>query len=119
VDPLAKPEHLRDVPTSGSAWLARRPAGLAALVLGILAFAVVAVVQDPLWSTPDWRVTVPGFVLTALAATASIVRRERAHALWLVGLGAAAAALVLGWFFLLAIVIGATALVMLILHSVM
>ena len=117
--PLARPEHLQDAPRGGLAWLLARPFGLAALVLGLLSFTVVAAVQEPLWSTPDWRLSVPGFVLCKLAAVASIIRRERAHYLWLVGLGAAGAALVLGWFLLVAIVIGATAILMLILHSVM
>ena len=62
----------------------------------------------------------PGFAATAIAAVVSLARRERgATALWLVGLGLAAAALVLGWFLMLAIVIGATAIVILILHAVM
>lgn len=117
--PLAKPAHLRDVPTSPKEWLARRPIGLAALVLGVLAFAVATISNEPMWSTPDWRITVPGFVLTAIASVASIARKERAWGLWLVGIGLAGASLVLGWFFLVAIVIGATAVVMLILNSVM
>lgn len=117
--PLAKPAHLSDVPKSPKEWLAARPIGLVALVLGVIAFAVAAVVNDPMWSTPDWRITVPGFVLTGIAAAASIARKERAWGLWLVGIGLAGAALVLGWFLLLAIVIGATAVLMLILNSVM
>lgn len=117
--PLAKPAHLRDVPSSRGEWLATRPAGLAALVLGLAAFVVAASTTEPLWSTPDWRISVPGFAVTAVASLASIARRERAHGLWLVGLGAAAAALVLGYFLLLAIVIGATALLMLLLQFVM
>lgn len=117
--PLAKPAHLRDTPKSPKEWLASRPIGLAALVLGLIAFAVAAILNDPMWSTPDWRITVPGFVLTAIASAASIARKERAWGLWLVGIGLAGAALVLGWFLLVALVIGATALLMLILNSVM
>ena len=116
---LTKPDHLRDVPTSRSEWLARRPAALAALALGVIAFVVVMVSQRELWSTPDWRVSVPGFALTAIAALVSIARAERGWSLWLVGLGLAAAALVLGWFLMLAIVIGVTVVLILILHSVM
>ncbi len=117
--PLPKPEHLRDVPTSAGEWLGQRPAGIIALVLGIVAFATAAIVNDPMWSTPDYRVTVPGFALTAAASIVSMTRRESAWGLWLVGVGLAAAALVLGWFMLLAIIIGATAVLMLIMHSVM
>lgn len=96
-----------------------RPAALAALALGLIAFAIAAITTEPMWSTPDWRVTVPGFALTAAASIASLVRRERAWPLWVVGLGAAGAAIVLGWFLLVAVVVGATAILMLILNTVM
>jgi hypothetical protein len=62
---------------------------------------------------------VPGFALTALASLASLARREQAQMLWLVGVGLAAASLVFGWFVLLAIVLGVTLLLMLIVHTVM
>lgn len=117
--PLPKPDHLRDVPTSRGEWLAKHAGGVAALVLGVVSFAVVAIVQDPLWTTPDWRLSVPGFVATAVASFVALRRREGAHWLWIVGIGVAAASLVLGWFLMLAIVIGATAVLMLILHTVM
>ena len=117
--PLAKPDHLRDVPTSRGQWIARHAGGIAALVLGIVSFAVVAIVQDPLWTTPDWQLSVPGFAATAIASLVSLRRREGAHGLWIAGLGIAAASLVLGWFLMLAIVIGATAVLMLILHTFM
>jgi len=114
--PLAKPDHLS--PQRG-AWLAQHVAGTSALVLGVLSFVVVAVTQDRLWSTPDWRISVPGFALAELAALASFARREKTYALALAGLGFAGAALVLGWFLMLALVIGATVVVILILHAVM
>jgi hypothetical protein len=115
-----KPEHLRPVETAPRAWLAARPAACAAAVLGALSFIIVAISQGELWSTPDWRVSVPCFAVTAIASLVSIARKERgAYPLWTVGLGLAAAALVLGWFLMLAIVIGATVVVLLILHAVM
>jgi len=77
------------------------------------------VTQDQLWATPDPRISVPAFALTAVAAIASIARRERAYPLWLLGLGLAAAALVLGWFLMLVVIVAATAALILILHSVM
>ena len=117
--PLTKPEHLRDVPTSRGQWLAKRPAAVASLVLGALAFIVVFVSQGELWTTPDWRISVPAFAATAIASFVSLWRRERGHTLWLVGIGLAGAALVLGWFLMLAIVIGVTLVLMLILHTVM
>ena len=117
--PLPKPEHLRDVPTSTGAYLAQRPAAVAALVLGIATFAICAIATTPLWSSPDWRISVPGFAVTALAAAASLVRREPAWGVAIVGVGLAAASLVLGWFLLVAVVLGATALLIVILHTVM
>jgi uncharacterized membrane protein YccC len=112
---LTKPDHLHgDEP-----WLARHAAGVAALGLGILAFVVVAVSQDQLWSTPDPKISVPAFGVTAAAAVVSLARRERAYSLVLAALGLAGAALVLGWFVMLAIIVGASAALILILHSVM
>ncbi len=118
---MDKPDHLRPVAdTSPSVWLAARPAALIAAVLGLVSFVVVAISQRELWSTPDWRISVPCFTATALASLVSMVRKERdGYPLWTIGLGLAAAALVLGWFLMLAIVIGATAILMLILHAVM
>jgi hypothetical protein len=108
---LPKPDHLDPAQ--------RVTAGAVALALGVIALALVAATQDHLWATPDWRISVPGFVATAAAAAVSLIRRERAYAWWGAGLGLAGAALVLGWFLMLAIVIGATALLIIILHHVM
>jgi hypothetical protein len=112
---LDKPDHLRP----DGDWLARHVAGVIALALGALAFVVVAVTQEPMWSTPDPRVSVPGFIVTAIAAVASVSRREHAAPFWLAGLGLAGAALVLGWFLMLALIVAATAVLILILHSVL
>jgi hypothetical protein len=118
--PLRRPDHLAPVAAPRWAWLARRPAGTAAAVLGLAAFIAVAVAQPTLWSTPDWQLSVPGLAATAIAAAISIARREHAaYPLWLAGLGLAGAAAVLGWFLLLAIVLGATLVLILILHAVM
>jgi hypothetical protein len=117
--PLEKPVHLRPA-ASRRGQLAQRPAGAVAAALGLLSFIVVAVAQPALWSTPDWRISVPGLVATAIAALIAIARREPAcYALGLAGLGLAIAALVLGWFLMLAIVIGATVVLVLILHALM
>ena len=117
---LTKPSHLRPAAPSRWGWVVRRPAGLVALAIGVATFVTVVVAQPRLWATPDWRLSVPGAVVTALAAAVSLARREHgAYALWLVGLGLAGASLVLGWFFLFAIVISATAILILILHAVM
>jgi hypothetical protein len=115
---LIKPDPLRPAARSRG-WLARRPAGAIAVALGLASFVVVAVAQPALWATPDPRLSVPGLAVTGVAAVASIARRERAYPLWLAGLGLAGAAVVLGWFLMLAIVLGATVALILILHAVM
>jgi hypothetical protein len=118
--PLTRPEHLIPLRASRWAWFVRRPAAVATAVLGLAAFIIVAVAQPTLWSTPDWHLSVPGLAVTAFAALSSIARREQAaYPLWLAGLAFAAAALVLGWFLMLAIVIGAAVVLILILHAVM
>lgn len=118
MDALTKPLHLRPADPARS-WLAQRPAGAIAAGLGLASFVVVAVAQPALWATPDPRLSVPGLAVTAVAVVASVARRERGYPLWLAGLGLAGAALVLGWFLMLAIVLGATVVLILILHAVM
>jgi hypothetical protein len=117
--PLERPAHLQR-PAEGGPWLRTRKAAAVALALGALTFLLAAVVHGELSPLPDWRLTVPGFLATAIAAVASIARREpRGYWLWAIGLGLAGAAIVLGWFLMLAIVVGATALAIVILHAVM
>jgi len=118
-DPLVKPDHFGPGRPGTGEWFATHAAGALALVLGTLAFIVVTVTQDQLWATPDWRISVPAFAMTAIAALVAIARKEHSSTYWLLGLGIAAAALVLGWFLMLAIIVGATAVLILILHSVM
>jgi hypothetical protein len=91
-----------------------------ALALGIASFIIVAVAHPEVSSLPDWRLSVPGAVATALAAVGSLARREpRGYWLWATGLGCAGAGMVLGWLLMLGVVIGATVIVILILHAVM
>lgn len=114
---LEKPAHL--TPEQGP-WLAKRKVALLALVLGALSFAIVAVVHPNVADVPDLRVSLPGFLACAVASVVSLLRREpQGYWLWAIGLGLAGAAIVLGWFLMLAIVIAATAIVILILHGVM
>ncbi len=115
---LEKPVHL--TPADRGPWLAKRKVALVALVLGALSFAIVAVAHPNVSDLPDWRLSMPGFVLAVIASIASLARREpQGYWLWAIGLGLAGAAIVLGWFLMLAIIIGATAIVILILHAVM
>lgn len=116
--PLVKPTHL--APPADESWLAKRKVALVAMVLGVVSFLVVAIIHGELSSTPDWRVSVPGFAATAVASLVSLARREPGgYWLWAIGLGLAAASLVLGWFLMIAIIVAATAAVILILHAVM
>ena len=80
---------------------------------------VTALRQEQFWSTPDWRLTVPFFAATVVAAVVSFARREGVPALPLLGVGLAAATLVLGWFVVTAIVVAVTALLILIMSAVM
>ena len=114
--PRLRPEAGRE--RLGS-WLEQHAAGLVALVLGAVGFVVTSVQQEQFWSTPDWRLTVPFFVATLGATVVSFVRREGVPALALLGVGLAAATLVLGWFIVTAVVIAVTALLILILSAVM
>ena len=107
-------------PIENGPWLARRKVALVALVLGALTFTVVAIAHPNVSNLPDWRLTVPGFAATVVASVLSLVRREpQGYWLWAIGLGLAGAAIFLGWFLMLAIVIAATAIVILILNAVM
>ena len=112
---MERPDHLQPTPT----WLQQRLAGVVALLLGSLTFLVVAISQNPLFSAPDPRISIPGFTVTLIAAIFSWGRRERALPYSLAGLGLATAALVLGWFMMLVIVIGATAVLIALVHVVM
>lgn len=92
---------------------------MTALVLGALALLVVIISQPQVWASPDARLSVGGLVVTALAAGVSVARRERASALWLVGLGCAGASIVLGYLMMLVLVVAATLVLIAILHSVL
>ena len=110
-----RPDHLRETAPD----LRHKAWAIVALATGALAFILCAVSQPRMWSAPDPRLSIPGFSLTLAAGVTSWLRRERAYPLWLAGVGLAAAAMVLGWFLMLAIVIGATVVVIAILHAVL
>jgi len=100
-------------------WALQHLAGLIALGIGLIGFLVVALSQKQLWSNPDWRIALPFLAASVIAASASIARREGMWVLPAVGVGLAAAALVLGWFVIMGAVILGTVVVIIILHSVM
>ena len=70
--PLQKPAHLRSV-AARRGWVMSRPAAAAAAVLGLASFIIVAVVQPALWSTPDWRISVPGLAAAAIGAMVVLI----------------------------------------------
>ncbi|MFT3696114.1 MAG: hypothetical protein QM831_23450 [Kofleriaceae bacterium] len=117
MEPLTKPDHL-DKPVANH-WFAKHAVGTIALSLGILTFIVAMVSSHHVFATPDPRITVPAFVLTAGASLWAYLRKEHSGTLWLIGLGLAGASLVLGWILMLAIVLGATLLLILLFHSVL
>ena len=110
---------LRASPAAGGPWLHQHGAGVLALVIGVIGFSVVAMTQKAFWATPSFRITVPFFVAAVAAAAVSFQRRERPVAIPLLGIGLAAAAMVLGWFLIMGIVIVVTAVIILIMHAVM
>jgi hypothetical protein len=113
------PELKRATAPSELHWARANIAGLIAIGLGALAFAIPAVTQNELWTTPDWRLTVPFFLVTAVVTGISFLRRERLWALPLVGLAAAGAAMVMGWFVVVAAIVAGTAMLILILSAVL
>lgn len=117
--PLRPTTHPGGGPAPLGPWIAHHAFGLLALVGGALAFLVVALHQDQLWSTPNWHLTLPFFVGTLVLAVVSFARRERAPILPLGGVALAAIAMVLGWFLVMAIIVAVTAVVILILSAVM
>ena len=101
-------------------WFKDHAVGLATLVIGLAAFVAVAVTQrEDFWQTPDWRLTVPLLVATVAGAVVSFGRREGAPYLPLLGIGLAAAAMVLGYVVVFGAVVLVTALVIVILSGVM
>lgn len=110
-----RPDHLREHAPE----LKHKAWALLALATGVLAFIVAAVTPSHIFESPDPRISIPGFAMTLAAGVTSWLRRERAYPFWLAGVGLALAAMVLGWFLMLAIVIGATVVVIAILHAVL
>ena len=91
----------------------------AALGVGLLGFVIAAILQDHVFAAAHLEIALPAFGLTLASALASIIRREHAPALWLAGLGLATAALVLGWFLIVAVVVAVACAAIVILHAVM
>ena len=119
-DPSLRPATAAgSAPEPAAQWLAHHAFGLAALVVGAIGFVVTFMVQDPLWSMPDHRLTVPFFGLALVLGVVSVARKEGALVLAVSGVALAALAMVLGWFLVMALIVGVAAIVILIMSMVM
>ncbi len=118
-DPSLRPAAAAAGPEPAAQWLAKNATGLAALVVGAIGFVVTFMVQDPLWSMPDHRLTVPFFGLALVLAVVSVARRESTLVLPVAGVALAALAMVLGWFLVMALIVAVAAIVILIMSMVM
>ena len=118
-DPSLRPATAAVGPEPAAQWLAKNATGLAALVVGAVGFVVTFMVQDPLWSMPDHRLTVPFFGLALVLAVVSVARRESTLVLPVAGVALAALAMVLGWFLVMALIVAVAAIVILIMSMVM
>ena len=118
-DPSLRPAAAAAGPEPAAQWLARNATGLAALIVGAVGFVVTFMVQDPLWSMPDHRLTVPFFGLALVLAVVSVARRESTLVLPVAGVALAALAMVVGWFLVMALIVAVAAIVILIMSMVM
>lgn len=119
-DPSLRPATAAgSAPEPAAQWLAHHAFGLAALVVGAIGFVVTFMVQDPLWSMPDHRLTVPFFGLALVLGVVSVARKEGTLVLAVSGVALAALAMVLGWFLVMALIVGVAAIVILIMSMVM
>lgn len=118
-DPSLRPATAAAGPEPAAQWLAKNATGLAALVVGAVGFVVTFMVQDPLWSMPDHRLTVPFFGLALVLGVVSVARRESTLVLPVAGVALAALAMVLGWFLVMALIVAVAAIVILIMSMVM
>ena len=118
---LEKPTHLQPVEdASPGAWLGKRKMALAAAILGLLSFIVVAIASTELAAVTDLRLSLPGFVLTIAASVGSLVRREpQGYWLFAAGLALAGCAIVHGWFLMIMVIVAGAALLIFILHAIL
>jgi hypothetical protein len=104
-------------------WLKAHMLGLICLGIGLAAVAVASALyfggggDQP--RIPDFRITTPFLVVSLVLAVASVVRRERAWALPVSGVGLAACAMVLGWAVVIGVIVLITAVVILVMSKVM
>jgi hypothetical protein len=100
-------------------WFRDHAVGLIGLLLGVVGFTIVAMNQTEFWAQPDLRIATPFLVCTIAAGAVSMARREGALYLPLLGIGLAAAAMMLGFVIVFGAVVLGTAIVIVIMHGVM
>jgi hypothetical protein len=100
-------------------WFRDHAMGLLALAIGVAGFIAVATQQQEFWAQPDLRLSVPFLIASIAVGVVSMARREGAIYLPLLGIGLAAAAMVLGFVVVFGAVVLVTGVVILILHGVM
>jgi drug/metabolite transporter (DMT)-like permease len=111
---MAEDEPLRPAgtrPTTPREWIVRHALGLLAVLIGAVSFAIAAIRQDELWSTPDHRVTIPLFVAALVVGVIAFVRQEPSRLLPLAGVALAGIAVALGWVIVVGAILLATAVI--------
>ncbi len=100
-------------------WFKNHAIGLITLLVGVTGFVIVAVNQTNFWDQPDWRLPLPFLIAAVAGAVVSISRKEGLVALPLLGVGAAGAAMVLGFALVFGAVLLGTVIVILIMSHAM
>lgn len=100
-------------------WFKHHAIGLITLLIGVTGFVIVAVNQTNFWDQPDWRLPLPFLIAAVAGAVVSISRKEGLVALPLLGVGAAGAAMVLGFALVFGAVLLGTVIVILIMSHAM
>ena len=115
--------ELRPETTAPKSWAARHAVGLATAAVGALSIAVTSIVHfghgQRLSVLPPLRLTIPFVVVAVGLAAYSLVRREGAWWLPLIGVALSTCAIALGWVVALAVIIGVTVLVIVVMSQVM
>ena len=104
-------------------WIARHPTGFATLVVGVLAIGITAIVHFGAGQTvselPDWRLTTPFAAVAVVLAAVSLLRKEGAPFVPIIGIGLCGCAMALGWILALAVIVGVTLLIVIVMSQVM
>ncbi|HTM20412.1 MAG TPA: hypothetical protein VL172_07895, partial [Kofleriaceae bacterium] len=104
-------------------WVKAHAAGLLCVLVGLIGVAVASGLYfgggGDAPRIPDFRLTTPALILALALAVAAVVRRERAWALPIAGVGLAGAAMVLGWAIVVGVIVLITIFVIILLSKMM